>query len=176
MNHQPFEAWLLSDEDLLPEDALALEQHLASCAQCAALQAALSGVDDLFADVSDFMAHWQETFALDRQIELISRHRWQSVIMLILIGNIIAGLVFLFGTQFLTTFDTPIQIILSWMYRLAAYVSFINGFQNLILTLYRTLTNIVPAGIWAVLATGLTGAFLVWFVTIKSLFVLPRRM
>ena len=181
MNHQPFEAWLLSDEILSPEDALELEKHLGTCNHCAGLRAAWSGVMHLFEDVSDiepppdFMNRWRKNFSLDRQIELSNRHRWQSVIMLILIGNVIAALVFFLGTQFLTTFDTPTEVFLSLVYRMASYMSFANGFQNLTSTLFRALTSIIPAGMWAVLGAGLVGSGAIWVISLKSLSVLPRR-
>lgn len=181
MNHQPFETWLLSEETLSPENTGALDAHLETCGHCRALKDSWAGVLDLFTDVpdldppSDFVSRWQERLVSEHQMDLSIRHRWQSMIMLILLGNIIAALVFLLGTQFLTTFETPTQVILSFVYRLATFVMVANGFQNLATTLIRTFTSIVPAGIWAILGLGLVGSGAIWIISMKSLSVLPRR-
>jgi len=181
MNHQPFENWLLSEETLTPKNERTLQDHLETCDQCRELQAAWNGVIDLFLDVPEvepapgFVNRWQNRLVTERQIELSVRHRWQSIIMLILIGNVIAGLVVLLSTQFLTTFDTPLAFILSGVYRLASIVTWINTVENIFTTLFRTITSVVPAGLWAVLAVGLVGAGATWIISLKSLSVLPRR-
>ena len=182
MNHQPFENWLLSEEPLPPDDTLALEEHLEICQHCQNLQGAWSGVVDLFQDVPDmepapgFMVRWQDRLTIEKQVEISVRYRWQSMIMLILIANVIAGLVVLLGTQFMTTFDSPLSLLLSGVYRLASFVAMINAVQNFALTLFRTITSVVPAGIWAVLGIGLVGSVATWIISITSLAVLPRRM
>ncbi len=181
MNHQPFETWLLSDEELTPENERALDEHLETCDHCQEINNAWLGVVDLFAEMPDmapapgFVDRFQIRLTTERQVDLAMRHRWQSVIMLILIGNVIAALVFLLGSQFLTTFETPTQLVLSWVYRLASTLTFVKGFQNLFLTLFRTITSIVPAGFWAILGIGLAGSGAIWAITMKSLSVLPRR-
>ena len=181
MNHQPFENWLLSDENLSPEDAGFLDEHLQSCEHCREIQDAWTGVLDLFQEVPDlepapgFVNRWQERLEIDSQIELSVRHRWQSIIMLILVGNVIAALVVLLGTQFLTTFDSPLAFILTGIYRFASTMTFINVIQNIFLTLFRTITSIVPAGIWALLGVGLVGSGAIWVISMTSLSMLPRR-
>lgn len=179
MNHQPFENWLLSEETLNPDEALELEAHLETCDHCRELQAAWLGVINLFQDVPElepipgFVNRWQDRLAIDRQVETSARYRWQSMIMLILIVNAIAGLAVLLGTQFLTTFDTPLTLLLSGVYRLASFVSLVNAIQNISFTLFRTITSVVPAGIWAVLGIGLVGSVATWIISITSFAVYP---
>jgi hypothetical protein len=181
MNHQPFENWLLSDEDLSPLDTGALDEHLLTCEHCREIKGAWMGVLDLFQEIPDiepapgFVNRWQERLEIDRQIELSVRHRWQSIIMLVLIGNVIAALVVLLGTQFFTTFDSPLAFVLSGIYRFASTMAFINVIQNIFLTLFNTVTSIVPAGIWALLGVGLVGSGAIWVISMTSLSVLPRR-
>jgi hypothetical protein len=181
MNHQPFENWLLSEESLTPENQRILQDHLETCDQCRELQASWNDVIDLFLDVPEvepapgFVSRWQGRLETERQIELSIRHRWQSIIMLILIGNVIAGLVVLLSTQFLTTFDTALGFLLSGVYRLASFVTRLNAVENIVTTLFRTITSVIPVGWWAVLALGLVGAGVTWIISLKSLSVLPRR-
>lgn len=181
MNHQPFENWLLSEDALDPEDALALEAHLTACDHCRELQHAWSGVTGLFREVPDvapapgFVNRFQEHLAVEKQVETSARHRWQSMILLILIGNVIAGLVLLLATQFLSTYESPLSLLLSGVYRLAGFVSTVNMIQNILLTLYRTITSVLPAGIWALLGIGLVGSVATWVISMTSLAVLHRR-
>ncbi len=181
MNHQPFETWLLSDETLSPENASALEVHLQTCTHCQQLQDGWLGVVDIFDDAPDvepapgFVNRWQAGLEADRQVELVARYRWQSWIMLILIANVVAGLIFLLGTQFLTTFESPAQFVLFWVYRLASTLTFATTAQNIFVTLLRTLTSIVPAGFWVALAAGMGASSVVWIVSITSLAAIPRR-
>jgi hypothetical protein len=181
MNHQPFENWLLSEDPLSPEDALALAAHLETCDDCREIQDAWLGVVDLFQEVPDlepapgFAHRFQERLAVERQVETSARHRWQSMILLILIGNVIAGLVLLLATQFLSTFENPLSLLLSGVYRLASFVASVNVYQNIVLTLFRTITSIVPAGIWAFLGIGLVGSVAIWVISMTSLSVLHRR-
>jgi predicted anti-sigma-YlaC factor YlaD len=182
MDHQPFENWILSEEPLSPENTGELETHLEKCDHCRELQNAWSGVIDLFQEVPEveplpgFVNRWQERLAVEKHIELFVRQRWQSMIMLILLGNVIAGLVFFLGTEFLTNYDTPLSLVMSGVYRFVSLVTTISAIQNIFLTLFRTITSVVPAGIWAILGMGLIGSGAIWIISIKTLSVLPRRM
>jgi len=182
MNHQPFEQWLLSEDPLTPEEKQAFDSHVNSCQYCRELLVAWHGVTDLFQEVSDiepaagFTSRWIERLEREKRIDQAVRHRWQSVIMLILFANVITGLVILLGTQFLTTFDTPLSLVMSGLYRLISVISFVNAIQNISITLFRSIFSVVPLGIWAILGFGLLGSIATWVVSLKSLSVLPWRM
>jgi len=181
MNHQPFENWLLSEDPLPPENKRELDAHLQTCDQCRDLQEACFGVATLFQDVLElepapgFVERWSDRLAIEKRLDQSVRHRWQSIIMLILIVNVIGGLVFLLGSQFLTTFDTPMALLLSGIYRLTSMVTIVNTVQNIFITLFRTIISVVPAGLWAILGVGLIGSGAIWFISITSLYELPRR-
>jgi anti-sigma factor RsiW len=181
MNHQPFENWLLSEEHLSQEETEALDAHLETCRPCRELNESWQGVLDLFQEAPDvepmpgFTMRWQDRLTLERQMDQVVRHRWQSIIVLILIGNVIAGLVFLLSTQFLTTFDTPVSLFLTGVYRVISMVSLVNAAQNILATLFRTVTSVTPVWVWAVLGAGLVGSCVTWIISITSLSVLPRR-
>lgn len=181
MNHQPFENWLFSEDPLPPENKRELDEHIQTCDQCRDIQDAWFGVATLFQDVPDlepapgFVERWSNRLAVEKKLDQSVRHRWQSIIMLILIVNVIGGLVFLLGTQFLTTFDTPIALLLSGVYRLTSIVTIINTAQNIFLTLLRTIISVVPAGIWAILGVGLVGSGAIWLISVTSLYELSNR-
>jgi hypothetical protein len=181
MNHQPFEDWLFYEESLTPEENNELKHHLENCDHCRKLQDSWLGVVNLFNDVPEvgptpnFVSKWQERLIFERQMDMVVRNRWQSMIMLILIGNVLAGLVFLLSTQFFTSFDISVSLILTGINRLVSILTFFNAAQNLFLTLVRTISSIVPPALWAILGFGLLGACVIWFVSIASLTVIKRR-
>jgi len=184
MNHQPFEDWLLSEEPLSQKNANALDVHLENCETCRELKNSWSEVVDFFQDIPEvepmpgFASRWQERLSFEQREIKISQtiqQRWQSIIVLILIGNVIAGLVFLLSTQFSSTFDTPISLLLSGVYRLASFVSFLNSIQNIFLTLIRTAVSVVPVGLWVTLGIGLVGVCAIWIISLTSLTMLQRR-
>ena len=65
MNHQPFREWLLSEQDLSPEQSQQLEAHLSSCDDCSLIQASWKDIEDTFHKLPavepqpGFTARWQ---------------------------------------------------------------------------------------------------------------------
>jgi len=181
MNHQPFENWLLSDEPLSSENANSLQEHLEACDDCRELQDSWQGVMSLIESTAPmepaagFMDRWQEHLEADRQMVLLSRQRWQSWIMLILVANVASLFLFLLGAGVFSIFDSPVDIILAGVYRLTSAVMLFNTAQNILGTLMRTLISIVPIGVWAAFAAGLGASCVVWVVSMTSLSKLTRR-
>lgn len=182
MNHQPFEEWLLSEDPLSTEDKESLELHLKTCKQCSELLSAWHGVKSLFVEAPvvepkpGFVDRWTNRLEVEKQVDRVVRHRWQSVIMLILFANVITGLVILLGTQFFTSIESPISLVLSGISRLVSTVALLNAIQNVSGLLLRTILNIVPVGVWALIGLGLIGSIVTWIISITSLSMLPRRM
>lgn len=182
MNHQPFEDWLLSEDPLSPEDKESLDLHLKTCKQCSELLSAWHGVKSLIVEAPaaepkpGFVDRWSSRLEVEKQLDRVVRHRWQSVIMLILFANVITGLVILLGTQFFTSIESPISLVLSGISRLVSTVALLNAIQNISGLLLGTILDIVPVGIWALIGLGLIGSIVTWIVSITSLSMLPRRM
>ena len=182
MNHQPFEELLLSEDPLSPEEVESLEFHLKNCTHCSELTSAWHHVKDLFVKVpvvepeAGFVDRWTNRLGIEKQLDQVVRHRWQSIIMLILFANVITGLVIFLGTQFFTSFDSPLSLVLSGISKLISTVAWVNTIQNISLLLFRTIVNIVPVGIWTLIGLGLIGSMVTWIISITSLSMLPRRM
>jgi hypothetical protein len=181
MNHQPFENWLLSDEPLSSDDTQALQEHMEACEDCRELQDSWQGVMSLIETTAPmepaagFVTRWQEHLEADRQLALLSRQRWQSWIMLILVTNVASLLLFILGAGVFSIVESPVEIILAGVYRLTSAVMLFNTAQNILGTLMRTLISIVPIGVWAALAAGLGASCVVWVVSMTSLSKLTRR-
>jgi hypothetical protein len=181
MNHQPFEDWLLSDEPLSSDNHQALQEHLETCEECRELQDSWQGVMSLIESTvpmepaAGFMDRWQQRLEADRQLALLSRQRWQSWIMLILVANVASLFLFILGAGVFSVFESPVEIILAGVYRLTSVVILLNTFQDILGTLMRTLISVVPIGVWAAFAAGLGASCVVWVVSMTSLLKLTRR-
>ncbi len=72
MSHQPYEAWLVAQDALTPEQSSGLQAHLAECGVCASMAVALGEVDavlrgaEALRPAPGFTARWQ---ARARQVE-----------------------------------------------------------------------------------------------------------
>jgi hypothetical protein len=181
MKHQPFEEWLLVDETLTSEQSQALDHHLSDCERCQKLQAARFSIENLFQDATDvepfsgFTTRWQARLKAERQLELVSRHRWQSWITLILIANAVSLFAILLGMQFFNTFESFTELLLVWVYRLTSLLTVINLFQNFLAIIIRTVPGLLSPGGWAVLAAVVSAGSLVWVLSMAKLAGNPRR-
>ncbi len=177
MNHQRFETWLLADEDLPPEETLSFQRHLETCQQCQGMRDAWKGVLDLFEEAPEvepspaFVDRWRKRLAQEEALRTTYRYRWQALILLILTGNVLAGLALLLGA----VFRSPVQLLLEGIYRLATLLAWAAGVQRLAFPLIQTIVRVVPIGLWVLLALGLAGAAAVWLISMRSLLALPRR-
>jgi len=175
MNHQPFETWLLSDEPLEPQDALSLAEHLTTCGHCQQLQLAWSGVMDLFERAPDvepvpgFANRWHARLAAEKQVDLAMRQRWQSWIVLILVGNAAAMTLVLLGAGLFSSYDSPAEFLIAWIYRLTSTLMAVNWVQNVIGTLARTLPGAIPVSWWVIGVGFLAISSMLWIFSISRL-------
>jgi hypothetical protein len=181
MKHQPFESWLINDDPLTSEQTQSLDEHLKVCEQCQQLQIARINVEALFRDTPSvdpapgFALRWQARLKREHQLELATRHRWQSWITLILIANAVSLFAILLGMQFFNTFDSITELLLVWVYRLTSLLTIINLFQNFLAILIRTLPGLLSPGGWALLAAIISSGSILWGLSMARLARLPRR-
>ncbi|MEA3350965.1 MAG: zf-HC2 domain-containing protein [Chloroflexota bacterium] len=182
MKHQPFETWLLLDDPLEPEQIQALDDHLRTCQHCRQLRDAWAGAAALLHDAPapepapGFTQRWQERLKKDRRKEIATRYRWQSWIILILIANVVSVLAIVLGLEFFATYDSLIEVLLFWVYRLTSLLTLVNILQDIITTLLNVLPELLPAGGWAALAGLLGGITLLWAAFIAKIAQIPRRL
>jgi anti-sigma factor RsiW len=73
MKHQPYEEWILQDDELSQEQRRKLDDHLSHCEQCASLDRAWRDLESRFAasklvpPAPGFAARWQEHLAFRRR-------------------------------------------------------------------------------------------------------------
>ena len=122
MNHQPFESWLFSEEQLDAEKSESLESHLTQCETCRHTADALDEIYQVIASSTTpeprpgFTNHWYQHLAEYRQ-KRQKRHIWALILTSFILASII--LLSLFFVNF-TNFN--------WGYGLGQFVGNISLF------------------------------------------------
>lgn len=84
MNHQPFRDWILSNEELLPDQQQILQDHLYSCESCREIETAWLEVESTIRRTPQvqpapgFTARWQSTMA-SYQLRQQKIHGWVGI-------------------------------------------------------------------------------------------------
>jgi len=179
MKHKPFETWILLHEPLSPDQALALEEHVLDCQHCREIQQALSGVEALFQTTIDaepmpgFNQRWRNRLEQERHEALMHRHRWHSWMALVILGNTVAFWAIMLGRLLLSTFNSPAEFLLMWVYRLTSLFSSLTAARHLFSTLINTLSGFVPLTGW-LLIVGVSSLLLL--VSMTKLVQFSRRI
>ncbi|MGD2156448.1 MAG: hypothetical protein PVG14_01465 [Anaerolineales bacterium] len=181
MSHEPYLTWLLSDDPLPPENMKALNDHLQDCHECRILRDSWFDLENFIRSVPalepepGFVYRWHDYHALDQIEEQVFRHRWQSLITLILTLNVLAFLSIGLFLGLASIFDSPAQIILQWASRLTSFVSFVNTAQELALTVLMTFTQVIPNELWLAFAAFISVVGIIWIFVIQKYSLFQRR-
>ena len=182
MKHKPFETWILLHEPLLPDQDQALDEHLKDCQHCRQLKQALMGAETLFQTTFDaqpapgFSQRWQARLEEDRQEEMSRRHRWHSWMALIVMGNTVAFWTVILSQQLLTTFNSPAEFFLMWVFRFTSLYSSITVAGHILSTLIDTLPGLIPPAGWAAILSLFGVGGLLVMVSMAKFSQLSRRI
>lgn len=145
MSHQPFETWLLSEENLDEEQEKALQTHLESCPKCQQLSHSWAQVQSLISTSSTpeptpgFSLRWQQRLAVNRQHQQ-QRRMWFLTLGLFALASIIfLGLAVIniysasFGYEFSRIFAT-----------VALTIAKISRFWEVILSVVKSYPLVLP--------------------------------
>ena len=169
MPHQPFEEWLLAVQDLTPIEAAQLETHLRACTSCRALAAGWAHAErwlkaaPQLAPQAGFGTRWQATLAARE----LAQRRWQAwlVMGLALVGAL--ALAALLGWQALGALLSPTRAAVGLLHVIVWVASAAKAAQEVGLVLVRSLSAIVPPGLWIVLVVGAFALISLWLVTMS---------
>ena len=182
MNHQHFEELLLSEDALNQEENNELNEHLASCKQCMDFRDALNGVDILLNSAPSgspepgFVMRWQARLAVEEETETLMKHRWQSLIGLVLGANSAVILLLIISDLFAPQLSNPTSLFLSIVYKGVSALALVRTVLGTGLSVMGTAVSILPTWFWFVMGVGLLSSMILWIVTMKSLTLVPRRM
>jgi anti-sigma factor RsiW len=170
MNHQPFEEWLLAEEDLTPAQKEALYQHLDDCPDCPKLARAWQEVHAEIrrapqaTPAPGFSARFAER--LERENARKQRRYTWLALAFFLAAGFGTGLYLLY--QQAGSLPTPVQ-------GLASLLSSLNEMADtgrFISALIRTLPVPLTLAVWISLACSLLFWTLTWFLIVWRL---PKR-
>ncbi len=177
MEHEPYEEWLLSGEELSTDQQLQLENHLASCADCARLatgwqaihQALISNLE-VAEPEPGFSDRWKERLA-DRRAAQHIRMTW--IALLVCVGGIVLTLIGLAMPE-IHGLPSPVQLLSSVVFSVAQGIVTVQDAGAWIFSLLRGVPLFVPLFFWIVLSTALLLWSLVWMIGIWRLPHLQR--
>lgn len=176
-NHQPFEDWVLLDQNLSPQDTLALNEHLEACESCRSLSTAWQEVESRLrleqqvAPPVGFTARWQERLAKDRRRV---QRRQTFAVMLFSVGGAVA-LMILLGVALLPVLQSPRPILLALAYQLTTTVAGFTTTAGVFGKLASTLLGLIPPTLWVGIGTAFGALAVVWIVALRKL-TSPWRM
>jgi predicted anti-sigma-YlaC factor YlaD len=177
MVHRPFEDWLLDEEPLSTEKAVALQEHLQGCSSCRQLSQAWKEVEvdlrtsPVLAPRTGFTNRWQARLEADRR----RLHRRQSAAAL---GFSLGGAVLLLGSLSLLALPvlaTPKLLLWAWVLHLIELISYTGDLQEIILSVFNIQSRMIPTAWWILLVGFFSMLVVVWIVSLRY-FTTPRRV
>lgn len=163
-DHPYFEARLLSDAALSPDESQELQRHLQVCEACSQLAIAWNQVRaelraaTLLAPPEGFTQRWKERQELVRR----QQHRRQVLVTLVFSVGGAALLFLILGLLALPLLISPRPALLVIVYQLTTFLSAASDAAEITRTLARALGNLVPPTLWVGLAVAAAGMLVIW--------------
>jgi anti-sigma factor RsiW len=174
MNHQPFEQWMLDDEDLDQEQERALQEHLRSCESCEQLAQSWQAVrheieaDPQVAPIPGFTPRWQVRL-VKKRAEQQRRLAWGIFGLCLGIALIIVGIVYIPEIARLS----PAEILANLLYNVTLFLAKANQTRGIIELFTGSVTPALPIAIWVLAASSLSALSLSWIVVMWKI-VVPK--
>jgi anti-sigma factor RsiW len=174
MNHQPFEEWILGDEDLDQEKEQALGDHLQSCESCSSLAQSWQAVrheiesEPQAAPLSGFTQRWQARL-VQKRIEQQRRLAWGIFGLCLGIALIILGIIYAPEVTHLS----PGAILASLLYNVTLFLARANQTRGIIEQLGQSVTPAIPIAIGVLAASSLSALSFFWIVVMWKI-VVPK--
>jgi anti-sigma factor RsiW len=178
MNHQPFEEWLLSEDDLAPEEDQALQEHLQTCGKCVSLNTAWLEVRREFetapqvSPAPGFMDRWEARLAEER-----ARQQRKQVLWVLGITSLIALTSFaIIIAQNWNELPTPIEILANLANLFAALVTGVQDLNLMIRVIFQAFPPLLVVGVWIATTMTLVVWIAIWFLTVWKIPSIKRSL
>jgi hypothetical protein len=167
MNHQPFEEWLLEDQQLDQQQSKLLQEHLGSCSYCSALV----NVDQVLKN--PVLESPSQGFTERFRIKLEKEKKLQRQRLLWgigLFGFLALLLVGYIGYEVFTNWVvSPTSAFINLVTWLAGFSAALETFGSVGLVLINISLGIIPLPLWLVFFTGGFLLVLLWVATLRKL-------
>jgi len=164
MSHQPFENWLLEDEELTDQENLALKKHLHDCSSCSELAESWHSAQALLLHTppvepaAGFTLRWQESLAERKAL------KQKLLVRRLMLGLILAASATL--VLFLTYVVVNTNVIDLVTGITGLFTNSASAFVQFRAGLLSWITNPALLPIWIFLACGLCMLCAVWLLTL----------
>lgn len=169
MPHQPFEEWLLDGQALTPAEAAQLDAHVRDCASCRALASGWAGAERMLkaapvlAPQAGFGARWQATLAARE----LTQRRWQAWLVLGLALTGALALAVILGWQTLGALLSPTRAAVGLLQIMVWAAAAMKAAQEVGVVLTRSLSALIPPGVWITMVVGAFALMSLWLVTMS---------
>lgn len=178
MTHQPYEDWMFeAPEDLLPQQMLELQSHLALCAGCRSLSESLGQAEAMLrrqseaAPAAGFSLRFQERLEAERA----RRHSHQTLLALLLsmvgVGVLLAGITFM-AWPYRSMIDGSFW---AGVYQFLTALELVQMVGQFVTTLLAAVFDALPLILWVFGLGLLTELGVLWVVSFRVLSN-PRRI
>lgn len=176
MNHQPYENWLFSQEELEVDQLKELKVHLHLCEQCDALATALVEAEgqlcsgNLIAPAPGFTNRWRERIEQRRHV---SQKRHTSL----LFGAFSTGALILFlplVVRWFLTALSPGDIVTRMMAEVVDWVVVFGFTSDVTTAVIDGMVDTIPTVWWFTFAFVLFGLISLWFVMMHRIQLKPQ--
>jgi anti-sigma factor RsiW len=172
MNHQPFEEWMLGEEDLDPEQKQALEEHLQNCESCPSLAQSWQTVrheietEPLAVPLPGFGQRWQARL-VQKRAEHQRRLAWGIFGLCLGIALISIGIIYIPEVVRLS----PGAVLASLLFNVTVFLARANQARGIIEQINVNMTPAVPVAIWVLASSALSALSLTWIVVMWKIIV-----
>ncbi|HEY3345552.1 MAG TPA: zf-HC2 domain-containing protein [Anaerolineaceae bacterium] len=176
MNHEPYEEWLLSGEELTADQQQSLDEHLANCPECVTISTAWEGVHQAMRFAPEvepepgFTTRWQTNLA-KRRAAAARRSTW--IALLVCVGGLLLTLIGLAMPE-IQGIPSPIQLLSGTIFSLAEILVTVQDMGAWVLSFLRGVPIYVSLLLWIAISTALLLWSLVWMIGIWRLPHLQR--
>jgi len=170
MNHQPFRDWLLSDDELLPDQQQILQEHLHSCESCREIETAWSQVESTIQRTPQvqpapgFTSRWQSNLAAYQ----LRRQKIRGWVGIGVTSFFVTCLLVILISQLWILIQSPDAFIVMWLERFVTMISLYFTAQEILSPLNWNISVFSIIGV--IFIVGITSFMSVlWLATYRKL-------
>jgi RNA polymerase sigma-70 factor (ECF subfamily) len=166
MPHPPYEEWLLDTQALTPAEAAQMDAHLRDCASCRGLASGWAEAErwlraaPALAPRAGFAMRWQTTLAARE----VAQRRWQAWLVLALALTGALALAVILGWQTLGALLSPTRAAVGLLQIMVWAAAATKAAQEVGLVLTRSLSALIPPGVWITMVIGAFALISLWLV------------